>query len=70
MYRALTWIARRDGDDLADGAALAGLALAHPVSFGVDGRVEMDGADVTDAIRHPEIDRLFPSSPVTRRCVR
>ena len=26
MYRALTWIARRDGADLADGAALAELA--------------------------------------------
>ena len=34
MYRALTWIARRDGVDLADGAALAGVAILHPVSFG------------------------------------
>ena len=61
MYRALTWIARRDGADLADGAALAELAAAHPVSFGVDGNVEMDGADVTTAIRDAEIDRLVPA---------
>jgi cytidylate kinase len=61
MYRALTWIAQRDGADLADGAALAALARAHPVSFGEDGRVEMDGEDVTAAIRDAEIDRLVPS---------
>jgi CMP/dCMP kinase len=60
MYRALTWIARRDGADLADGPALADLALAHPVSFGAAGRVEMDGEDVTTAIRGAEIDRLVP----------
>ena len=61
MYRALTWIADRDGVDLTDGPALAGLAAAHPVSFGQDGHVEMDGEDVTAAIRDPEIDRLVPS---------
>jgi CMP/dCMP kinase len=61
MYRALTWIARRDGADLADGPALAELAVAHPVSFGPDGLVEMDGADVTTAIRDAEIDRLVPA---------
>ena len=33
MYRALTWIARRDDTDMTDGAALADLARAHPVSF-------------------------------------
>jgi cytidylate kinase len=60
MYRALTWIARRDGTDLADGRALAELAVAHPVSFGRDGLVEMDGVDVTAAIRDAEIDRLVP----------
>jgi cytidylate kinase len=61
MYRALTWIARRDGADLADGPALAALAAAHPVSFGRDGHVEMDGEDVTSAIRDAEIDRLVPT---------
>ncbi len=61
MYRALTWIARRDGVDFADGAALAELALAHPVSFGRDGHVEVDAEDVTAAIRNAEIDRLVPT---------
>jgi cytidylate kinase len=60
MYRALTWIAVRDGIDLSNGSALAALALAHPVSFGDGGLVEMDGADVTLAIRDAEIDRLVP----------
>jgi len=61
MYRALTWIARRDDADLSDGAALAELATAHPVSFGHGGHVEMDGEDVTGAIREAEIDRLVPT---------
>jgi cytidylate kinase len=61
MYRALTWIARRDGVDPGDGAALAELALAHPVSFDDTGCVEMDGEDVTAAIREAEIDRLVPA---------
>jgi CMP/dCMP kinase len=61
MYRALTWIARRDGADVADGPALAALAVAHPVTFGFDGVVEMDGEDVTTAIRDAEIDRLVPT---------
>jgi cytidylate kinase len=60
MYRALTWVARRDGLDLSDGPALAGLARAHPVSFGADGHVEVDGEDVTAAIRETDIDRLVP----------
>ena len=60
MYRALTWIALRDGVDLEDGGALAQLAAEHPVTFGLDGLVEMDGEDVTSAIRVAEIDRLVP----------
>ena len=60
MYRAVTWVARRDGLDLADGVALAELARDHPVSFGPDGHVEVDGEDVTSAIRDTEIDRLVP----------
>lgn len=60
MYRALTWIARRDGADVVDGMSLAQLALAHPVSFGQGGLVEVDGQDVTAAIREAEIDRLVP----------
>jgi cytidylate kinase len=60
MYRALTWIARRDDADFEDGRALAELAVAHPVSFGQAGLVEVDGEDVTSAIREAEIDRLVP----------
>jgi cytidylate kinase len=61
MYRALTWIARRDGVDPTDGLVLAEVANLHPVSFGEDGHVEMDGEDVTTAIRDAEIDRLVPN---------
>jgi cytidylate kinase len=60
MYRALTWLAQRDGADVSDGASLAALALEHPVSFGSDGHVQVDGEDVTAAIRDGEIDRLVP----------
>lgn len=60
MYRALTWLARRDVVDLEDGEALAELARAHPVSFGPQGRVDIAGVDVSDEIREAEIDRLVP----------
>jgi cytidylate kinase len=61
MYRALTWLAVRDGVDPDDGVALGELARAHPVSFGVEGEVEIAGEDVTGAIRQPEVDRLVPA---------
>jgi cytidylate kinase len=61
MYRALTWLAQRDGADVSDGAALAALAVEHPVSFGSDGHVQVDGEDVTTAIRESAIDRLVPT---------
>jgi CMP/dCMP kinase len=61
MYRALTWVARRDAVALDAGPRLAELALEHPVSFGDGGRVEVDGVDVTAAIREPDIDRLVPN---------
>lgn len=60
MYRALTWLARRNGLALDDGPALAELARAHPVSFPTDGTVEIDGEDVSAEIRETEIDRLVP----------
>ena len=60
MYRALTWLARRDGVALDDEHALAGLAREHPVSFGDEGQVTVGGADVTTLIREAEIDRLVP----------
>jgi cytidylate kinase len=73
MYRALTWVAERDGVDISDGRALAELASVHPVSFGPNGLVEVDGEDVTAAIRRPEIDRLVPSvarHPAVREVMR
>jgi CMP/dCMP kinase len=60
MYRALTWLARRDGVSLEDGEALAGLAREHPVSVERDGVVEIAGEDVSSLIRDAEIDRLVP----------
>jgi cytidylate kinase len=60
MYRALTWLARKKGAELEDGDELARLAREHPVSFAADGRVEIDGEDVSAAIREADIDRLVP----------
>lgn len=55
MYRAVAWKAQRDGLDLADEAAVAG--LARRAAFDLEGRVAIDGHDVTEAIRTPEIDK-------------
>lgn len=60
MYRALTWLAIRDRVALDDGEELARLAREHPVSFDVDGRVEIAGEDVSARIREAEIDRQVP----------
>jgi cytidylate kinase len=60
MYRAVTWLAVRRSVDLEDGAPLGMLAEDNPVDLEEDGRVEIDGTDVTEAIRLAEIDRLVP----------
>jgi CMP/dCMP kinase len=60
MYRALTWLARRDGVALEDGHALAALAREHPVSLDAGGAVEVAGEDVSILIRAAEIDRSVP----------
>jgi CMP/dCMP kinase len=60
MYRALTWLARRDGVSPEDGEALAALAREHPVSVEPGGAVEIAGEDVSALIRDGEIDRLVP----------
>ncbi len=60
MYRALTWLAIRRGLPLDRGVELAELATEHPVSFDAEGRVLVDGVDVTSSIRKPDIDRLVP----------
>ena len=60
MYRALTWLAVERGVDLYDGEALAALAREHGVELD-GGRVTIAGADVTEAIRTPAIDRVVSS---------
>jgi cytidylate kinase len=64
MYRAVTWVALQRGIDLADEAAVAGLAVALRIEVTSptcsDGRgytVYADGEDVTWAIRDPAVDR-------------
>jgi CMP/dCMP kinase len=73
MYRAVTWLAVRDSLDLEEGARLGRLAEDHPVGLDEDGRVEIAGEDVTEAIRLAEIDRLVPvvaRHPEVRRVMR
>jgi CMP/dCMP kinase len=60
MYRALTWLAMREGVALDRGEELAELARTHPVTFDERGRVSIAGADVTASIRGARIDRLVP----------
>jgi cytidylate kinase len=60
MYRALTWLALERGVGLDDGDALGTLAESSSITFDAD-RVWIDGEDVTEAIRQPEIDRLVSS---------
>ncbi|MFL5928564.1 MAG: (d)CMP kinase [Gaiellaceae bacterium] len=60
MYRALTWLAIREGLPLGDGDPLGDLARRNPVVFDEVGRVFIAGADVTSAIRQSRIDRMVP----------
>jgi CMP/dCMP kinase len=61
MYRALTWLALREGTGTDDGPALGALAETHPVDFTDEQHVSIDGEDVSEAIRQPEIDRVVSS---------
>ncbi len=60
MYRALTWLAMREGMPLADGEPVGELARRRPVTFDEAGRVFIAGVDVTSAIRQSRIDRMVP----------
>ena len=67
MYRAVGWRAKRDGIDPADERALAGLCERLDVSIRhEDGmqRILVDGIDVTDQIRTPEMGMM--ASAVSR----
>lgn len=55
MYRAVAWLAARQGVDLADGAAVARVAAGAAIDL--TDRIQIDGHDVTQAIRTPEADR-------------
>ena len=55
MYRAVAWKALQAQADLGDDRAVA--ALAESASFSIaEGRIAIDGHDVSEAIRTPEID--------------
>ena len=58
MYRALTWLALREGLPLGDPDPLGELARRNPVVFDEVGRVFIAGADVTSAIRQSRIDQV------------
>ena len=58
MYRALTWLAMREGLPLAEPEALGELARRNPVVFDEVGRVFIAGSDVTSAIRQARIDQV------------
>ena len=73
MYRALTWLAMREGLPLAEEAPVGELAREHPVTFDEVGRVLIDGVDVTSAIRQSRIDRQVPvvaRHPIVREVMR
>jgi CMP/dCMP kinase len=60
MYRALTWLAMREGMPLAEGEPLGEIARLNPVTFDEEGRVFIAGVDVTSLIRQSRIDRMVP----------
>lgn len=60
MYRAVAWKALHDGVPLDDEAAVAPLAEASQITV-EGGRASIDGHDVTQAIRTPEIDKAASS---------
>jgi cytidylate kinase len=69
MYRAVAWKALQQGIDLADEAAVA--AVGERATFDLEqGRVAIDGQDVSRAIRTPEIDNAATTvarHPAVRR---
>jgi cytidylate kinase len=71
MYRALAWRALRDTVDLADEAAVAGLAGRVRIEVG-DGVVRVDGEDAAPFIRTPQIDQAAAAvarQPPVRACL-
>lgn len=59
MYRAVALAATRRGVDLEDEAAVAAVAAACSLAFDDSGtRMLLDGEDVSDAIRTPEVTAI------------
>jgi cytidylate kinase len=56
MYRAVGWAALQRGLPLTDEAAVSALAAALQLAV-ENGRVLVNGADITRAVRTPEIDK-------------
>lgn len=54
MYRAVAWRSQQLGVDLADALAVA--RVAERAVFALSSQIEIDGYDVTSAIRTPDID--------------
>lgn len=73
MYRAVALMAERSGVDLADTQRLEALAAAARIDFSAGTRkVFLNGEDVTEAIRAPEISRgasRVAAIPVVRRAL-
>src|SRR5687767_5479564 len=57
MYRAVGWKAQHDGIPLDDEGAVARVAGSAKLTV-EGGVVEIDGQDVTKAIRTPEVDKI------------
>lgn len=53
MYRSVAWAVLQQGIDTDNGEAVAD--LARNLSIEVDDRVVVDGTDITEAIRGPEV---------------
>jgi 3-phosphoshikimate 1-carboxyvinyltransferase len=69
MYRAVAWAALERGVDPADGEALAALARDAEIDADRAG-VRIDGVDVTEEIRSPEVSRAVSAvaaNPEVRR---
>ena len=60
MYRALTWLALRQGIALDDVTSLEELARENPIEFDGGDGVSIAGHDVTAKIREPVIDSSVP----------
>lgn len=54
MYRAVAWLADHQGVDLSDEDSVT--AIADAATFELGARIAVDGHDITQAIRTPEMD--------------